>query len=403
MATQLLKFIPKHPNGYPFHLLSKPKTTSSQYVASRARDATFEKFMDHYKSLIKVIAIQDLILANPNKNPPSISLDFLSRLSQKLHLNKGARSFLRKYPHVFDFVDDGSKSGALIMLTKRAVEISEIEAAVIRESLPVVVERLVRVLSMSVSKSVPLRAIFKVWRELGLPDDFEESVIGRYPMLFQLCDGNEPNTHTLKLVASYRHDHFTAAVENWRVMECCKEDSKLDKSSIRYSFKQGFPPGMRLRKNFKAKVKEWQRLPYVGPYEEIGEKKKSKIGIVGFEKRAVAIVHEFMNLTVEKIIEVEKITHFRKWFGIDFNMRDLFLDHPGIFYLSVKGKRHTVFLREAYERGHLIDPNPIYEARRKLLDLVILGRHGLLAEPIESHEHCVDLQQDHFEQGNEIS
>ncbi|GAB2218876.1 hypothetical protein Droror1_Dr00002108 [Drosera rotundifolia] len=99
----------------------------------------------------------------------------------------------------------------------------------------------------------------------------------------------------------------------------------------------------------------------------------------------------------------EKITDFRKWFGSDFNMRDLFLDHPGIFYLSVKGKRHTVFLCEAYERGRLIDPNRIYEARRKLLDLVILGRHGLLAEPIESHEHCVDLQQDHIKQGTEIS
>ncbi|GAB2216090.1 hypothetical protein Droror1_Dr00023857 [Drosera rotundifolia] len=97
---------------------------------------------------------------------------------------------------------------------------------------------------------------------------------------------------------------------------------------------------MRLRKNFKAKVKEWQRLPYVGPYEEIGEKTKLKIGIMGFEKRAIAIVHEFMNLTVEKIIEVERITHFRKWFGIDFNTRDLFLDHSGIFFLSVKGKRH---------------------------------------------------------------
>jgi len=82
---------------------------------------------------------------------------------------------------------------------------------------------------------------------------------------------------------------------------------------------------------------------------------------------------------VEKMVEVEKISQHRKWFGIDLNIRDLFLDHPGIFYLSTKGKRHTVFLREAYERGCLIEPNPIYDARRRLLDLVVLGRRGLPA------------------------
>ncbi|KAI5599808.1 hypothetical protein BDE02_02G219800 [Populus trichocarpa] len=148
---------------------------------------------------------------------------------------------------------------------------------------------------------------------------------------------------------------------------------------MRYSFKHVYPPGMRLSKTFRAKVKEWQSLPYLGPYEDLMEKKKkTKAGLKGLEKRAVAIVHEFLSLTVEKMVEVEKISHFRNCFGIDMNIRDLFLDHPGMFYLSTKGKRHTVFLREAYERGRLIDPNPVYDVRRKLLDLVFLGRHDML-------------------------
>lgn len=134
---------------------------------------------------------------------------------------------------------------------------------------------------------------------------------------------------------------------------------------------------MKLSKDFRARLKEWQRLRYVGPYEEMGEVRRSKAGMKALEKRAVGIVHEFLSLTVEKMVEVEKISHFRKWFGIELNIRDLFLDHPGIFYLSTKGKRHTIFLREAYERGCLIEPNPIYDARRKLLELVILGRRGL--------------------------
>lgn len=354
------------------------KTTSAQYVASRARDPTFEKLMDKYKNLLKVIAIQDLILANPTNNPPSVSLDFLSRLSQKLHLNRGAASFLRKYPHIFHIFYDPVKCQPFCRLTDAANEISRQEAKAIVGSLPVVVDRLVRLLSMSITKSLPLRAVFKVWRELGLPDDFEDSVISRNSHLFRLCDGHEPNTHILNLVDGMPGDQFTSAVENWRVVECCKEDCGLDRTEMQFSFKQSYPPGMRLSKNFRAKVKAWQRLPYVGPYEEIGEKKGSKVGVMGMEKRAVAMVHEFLSLTVEKMVEVEKISHFRKCFGIDLNIRDLFLDHPGIFYLSTKGKRHTVFLREAYERGCLINPNPVYTVRRKLLDLVVLGRKGLL-------------------------
>ncbi|KAL2940490.1 Protein ROOT PRIMORDIUM DEFECTIVE 1 [Bienertia sinuspersici] len=351
--------------------------SSAQYVASRCRDATFEKYMDHYKKLVKVVAIQDLILANPNKNPPSVTVDFLSRLSQRLHLNRGAPSFLRRYPHIFEIFYDPKMCMPCCKLTNKVIEISKLEAAAINESLPLVVDRLVRILSMSISRSFPLRAVFKVWRDLGLPDDFEESVIARNPQLFVLCDGNEPNTHVLKLVPNYPSGHFTAAVEDWRVLECCKEDSKVNRAEIRYSFKQGFPSGMKLKKSFKTKIKQWQKLPYIGPYEVLGEKKRTKIGMKGLEKRAVAIVHEFMSLTVEKVVEVEKISHFRKWFGIDLNIRDLFLDHPGMFYLSNKGKRHTVFLREAYERGRLINSNPVYEARMKLLYLVMLERRGL--------------------------
>ncbi|KAL8206318.1 hypothetical protein R6Q57_009869 [Mikania cordata] len=373
------KFIKKITSRHPHLLLShRLKTTSSQYVASRFRDATFEKFMDNYKNLLKVISIQDLILANPN-NPPSVSVDFLSRLSQKLHLNRGATAFLCKYPRIFEIYYDPSLSKPYCKLTPTAMQISKEESAAIHITNPLVIDRLTRLLSMSLSKTLPLRAIFKVWRELGLPDDFEDSILSQNTHIFHVLDAHEPSTHLVKLVGTTpSFENFTAAVENWRIMECCKDDCNVDRTEMRYGFKHGYPPCMKLKKNFRAKVKEWQKLPYIGPYEEFPSvKKRSKTGVMEIEKRAVAIVHEFLSLTVEKTVEVEKISHFRKWFGIDLNMRDLFLDHPGMFYLSTKGKRHTVFLREAYERGCLIDPNPVYAVRRKLLDLVILGRRGL--------------------------
>ncbi|KAE9598860.1 hypothetical protein Lal_00022380 [Lupinus albus] len=384
MGTHILKFLSKHP--FRVSISIRSKTTSTQYVESRARDPTFEKLMEKYKELLKVVSIQDLILANPKNQ--SLSIEFLSRLSQRLHLNRGATAFLCKYPHIFDIYYDPAKSQPFCRLTDAALDVSRQEAKAIGDSMPIVIDRLVRILAMSASRTVPLRAIFKVWRELGLPDDFEDTVIAAKPNVFQLCDAHERNTHLLKLVdGALPSDHFKAAVEDWRVVECCKKDCSVDRTELQFSFKHGYPPGMRLSKNFRAKVKEWQSLPYVGPYEEVVGQKKSKAGMVASEKRAVSIVHEFLSLTVEKMVEVEKISQFRKWFGIDLNIRDLFLDHPGIFYLSTKGKRHTVFLREAYERRCLIEPNPVYDARRKLLDLVLLGRRGLPAVNSKPHDN----------------
>ncbi|TKY55760.1 ROOT PRIMORDIUM DEFECTIVE 1 protein [Spatholobus suberectus] len=103
-----------------------------------------------------------------------------------------------------------------------------------------------------------------------------------------------------------------------------------------FSFKHGYPPGMRLSKNFKAQVKEWQRLPYGGP-NVVASEKKSKAKMMAMEKQAMSIIHEFLSLTVEKMVKV------------DLNVRDLFLDHLGIFYLPIKGKWYTIFLKETYE------------------------------------------------------
>ncbi|EPS73708.1 hypothetical protein M569_01046 [Genlisea aurea] len=375
MATRILEKIKPWAGGR----LRRSKTSSAHYVASRPRDPTLEKLMEKYKNFLKVVAVQDLILASSDD---SVTLDFLSRLSQRLHLNRGPAAFLRKYPHVFHIFASPEEDlrRPRCTLTPAAYQIVREEAEAIGNSLPLAVARLVKLLSMSPTGKVPLRAVFKVWKELGLPDDFEDSVIAANPETFSLRTGNEINTHYLVL-NDRRDGGFIPAVENWRVAECCKGDSNLDRTTLRYSFKHSFPPGMILKKSFKAKVKEWQLLPYTGPYEDDDDTTttSSKHGKMRKEKRAVGIVHEFMNLTVEKMIEVEKMSHFRKWFGMELNVRDLFLDHPGMFYLSTKGKRHTVFLREAYERGCLIESNPVYAARRKLLNLVLMGRRGLPA------------------------
>ncbi|XP_060195937.1 uncharacterized protein LOC132625141 [Lycium barbarum] len=221
MLTHLLQKL-THKPPTPTILL-RHKTTSSEYVSSRNRDPTFEKLMDIYKNLFKVISIQDLILGTTT-NTNAVSIDFLNRLSQRLHLNN---DFLRKYPHIFHHP---TKLKPYSTLTQTALNITHQEAAAINADLQVVANRLVRLLSMSLTKELPLRAIFKVFRELGLPDDFEDSVILKKSILFALFDsGNEPNTHVLKLVEDVEKGELVAAVDDWRVIECCKEDCGVDK------------------------------------------------------------------------------------------------------------------------------------------------------------------------------
>lgn len=342
---------------------TRPKTTSAQHVAARSIDPTFEKLMDKYKHLFKVIAVQDLILASPNEALP---LPLLSSAAQRLHLNRGALAFLRSFPHVFS-LDFSFPSEPLIRLTPAATQISRLESAAAASSTGAAIDRLCRLLSMSPSRSVPLRAVFKVWRELGLPDDFEDSIIARNPQIFTLRDNpKEPNTHILHL--SIPSPRFTPAVDQWRSEE---------QVEVKYAFKQGFPPGMQLTKTFRSRLKEWQLMPYATPYDPNpigGEGDGGRARMARMEKRAVGVVHEFLSLTVEKMVEVEKVSQFRKWLGMEVNIRDLFLDHPGMFYLSTKGKRHTVFLREGYEKGRLIHPNPIYDARMQLFHLLLLGK-----------------------------
>ncbi|KAB2596645.1 protein ROOT PRIMORDIUM DEFECTIVE 1 [Pyrus ussuriensis x Pyrus communis] len=57
-------------------------------------------------------------------------------------------------------------------------------------------------------------------------------------------------------------------------------------------------------------------------------------------------------------------------------LKEFLLQHQGIFYISTRGnhgKLHTVYLREAYKKGELIEPNDLCLARRKLAELVLIS------------------------------
>ncbi|KAL2534919.1 Ubiquitin carboxyl-terminal hydrolase family protein [Abeliophyllum distichum] len=223
---------------------------------------------------------------------------------------------------------------------------------------------------MSVNGKIHLHAIRLIRRELGLPEDFRESIIRKYDTVFRLVD-----LEIVELIDRYENNEssgYVAEVEMWREREY--REKWLSEFETKYAFPINFPTGFKIVPGFREKLRNWQRLPYVKPYERMENVRiRTCGGVERYEKRAVGIIHELLCLMVEKMVEVERLAHFRKDLGVEVNIRELLLKQSGIFYVSTRGNVQMVYLREAYSKGCLVEPNPVYDVRRKMLELILLG------------------------------
>ncbi|XP_061344524.1 protein ROOT PRIMORDIUM DEFECTIVE 1 [Gastrolobium bilobum] len=345
----------------------KPIVSAQTRLEDRVRDTHLDKFMTHLKKLKLVLRIHHLMLNR--KRGAFVSLQLMSRWRNIVGLNVTVGSFLHEYPHVFEVFVQPLRRNLCCRITRRMKEMILLEEVAVRQQELEAVKRVKKLLMMAVNGTLHIHALRLMRRELGLPEDFRDSILGKYSGDFRLVD--------LEIVALVDRDDDNelgmAQVEKWREREYTEK--WLSEFETKFAFPINFPTGFKIERGFRDKLKSWQRLPYTKPYER---KEVIRVrtcgGIERYEKRAVAVLHELLSLTVEKMVEVDQLAHFRRDFAIEVNVRELLLSHPGIFYISTKGESQTVFLREAYRKGGLIEPNPVYTARRNMLDLVLLGR-----------------------------
>lgn len=286
--------------------------------------------------------------------------------------------FLRKYPHVFDVFTHPIRKNACFKFRPGFVDLLEEENDVVCGLEFENMVKIKKILMMSVNGSIHFHALRLTRREFGLTENFRECIVQKYGNVFKVVDMEVFELVDKDFVdCNDDNERFTAVaeVEKWREKEY--REKWLSEFEVKHAFPMNFPTGFKKEPGFKEKLKNWQRLTYLKPYEKMEvARARGRGGIQRYEKRAVAIIHELLCLTVEKMLEVQKLVHFRKDLGIEVNIRELLLKHPGIFYVSTKGNTQMVFLREAYSQGCLVEPNPIYEVRRKLLDLILLGRRS---------------------------
>lgn len=348
------------------------QSTSIPKKQQRVRDHGFDNYMEVEKKMRKVLKFQELILSQPNSMISSSRLDNLSRRLGFKQFEAG--KFILKFPHVFEIFEHPVQRILYCRLTHKAhLQIDQENQALIAQ-IPDAVTRLRKLILLSNNGRIRLEHVRIARKEFGLPDDFEFSVILKYPQFFRLFDANETRNKYIEIVEKHK-DLTVCAIERLREKEY--REKGTDAEDIRFSFIVNFPPGFKIGKYYKIAVWKWQRLPYWSPYEDVSDYDlRSLEAQKRMEKRAVAMIHELVSLTVEKKITLERIAHFRLAMNLPKKLKDLLLQHQGIFYISTRGnhgKLHTVFLREAYKKGELIEPNGLYLARRKLADLILLS------------------------------
>ncbi|KAF5737603.1 Ubiquitin carboxyl-terminal hydrolase family protein [Tripterygium wilfordii] len=360
----------------------KPADTAQTRLENRTRDLKLDKLVTHLKKLETILEIKHLM--DTRKRGRFVSVQLMSRWKNILGLNVGIGEFIHKYPHVFEVFSHRVKRNLCCRVTRNMRDLLREEESVMKECELDAVRRVKKLLMMSKQGRLHVQALRLIRRELGLPEDFRDAILGKYTEDFRLID-----LEIVELVDG-DEDLGVAEIEKWREKEY--REKWLSEFETRYAFPINFPTGFRIVAGFREKLRNWHRLPYMKPYER---KEVVRVrtcgGIERYEKRAVGMIHELLSLTVGKMVRAERLTHFRKDFGMEVNVREVLLKHPGIFYISTKGSSQIVFLREAYSKGHLVEPNPIYLVRRKMLDLVLLGcRNTTESRPEEKTEEKIE-------------
>jgi len=232
-----------------------------------------------------------------------------------------------------------------------------------------IVERLSKVLMMTKSGSAPLQSIYHLKWDMGLPVNFHNGLISKYPDHFRIEKGLN-GVPTLMLV-QWREEYAVSALQRRaEKSEVGNQYRQFKKGQTALAFPMSFPRGYGAQKKVKAWMDEFQKLPYISPYEDSTRiDPNSEL----MEKRVVGLLHEFLSLTIHKKTKRNYLRSLREELNLPHRFTRIFTRYPGIFYLSLKCKTTTVTIREGYVRGKLADPHPLARIRDKFYHVMRIG------------------------------
>ncbi|XP_068643995.1 protein WHAT'S THIS FACTOR 9, mitochondrial [Aristolochia californica] len=290
-----------------------------------------------------------------------LSARILSPQQKLLGLTVPVLRFLRRYPTLFqEFSDPKYSNLPCFRLTDTARFLDSQEQAIHQTNESDIVERLSRFLMMSNSKQIPLQCITPLKWDLGLPDDYVKTIVPKFPNHFQVIK-RQDRLPCLGLVG-WREEFAVSTLQRNAEISNLSHSYRDFKRGTSLAFPMNFPRGYGSQKKVRAWMDEFQKLPYISPYENSSQIDPDSDLM---EKHVVGVLHELLSLTIHKKTKRNYLRCLREEFNLPHKFTRVFTRYPGIFYLSLKCKTTTVSLKEGYQRGKLVDPHPLARIREK--------------------------------------
>lgn len=312
----------------------------------------------HNSTLLKpVIAVKNVIIQEPSG---SIPISAVSKRGLQFDIHVKVARFLRQYPSIFEEFTGPMYNLPWFRLTQEAVEIDRQERIVYEECREELRERLRTFILMSKDKVLPLKVVKGMEWYLGLPSDFLEHAEVSLDGSFRFVDMEEGlkglavESEGRKVFSTLQRNAMKKGVYSGEPME-----------AIEFPL---FPSkGLRLRRKIEDWINEFQKVPYVSPFEDYSLlDPTSDIA----EKRVVGFLHELLSLFVEHSAERRKLLCLKKYFGLPQKVHRAFERHPHMFYLSFKNKTCTAILKEAFQDKYAIEEHPLLKVRKKYIKLM---------------------------------
>ncbi|XP_059432829.1 protein WHAT'S THIS FACTOR 1 homolog, chloroplastic [Corylus avellana] len=288
---------------------------------------------------------------------------------------------IEKYPSIF-CVDGGNRTPPSVRLTDKAQKIASEEADARKLMEPILVKNLRKLLMLSVDCCVPLEKIEFIESELGLPNDFKKSLIPKYPEFFTVKDVNGKAYLHLEnwdssLAVTAREERLACeGVMHSSVGPRKVRISKDGNYQGPYAFRMDFPAGFRPNMSYLEELEKWQKMEFPSPYLNARrfEAKDPKA-----RKRVVAVLHELLSLSMEKRMTSAQLDAFHSEYLLPSRLLLCLIKRQGMFYITNRGARSTVFLKEAYGGSNLIDKCPLLLFYDKIVSLSgrrVMNLHG---------------------------
>ncbi|GAB2224378.1 hypothetical protein Drorol1_Dr00005134 [Drosera rotundifolia] len=370
-----------------FTLIHRSMTTSKR-VRDRSKNKRIQNLeiaTEKWKIFSKIHLLLETLTSEPEHVAPITTLD---RLRRQINLPRPHKlsDFLRKSPKLFELCRD-RKGTTWVGLTQMGEDLLEEEERLIGENEDKAAEYVTRFLMMAVENRVRVDKIAHFRRDLGLPTDFRERWVNKYPELFRVVRSDDDDGLECLELVEWRKE--------WAVTELEKKVAATGGGDgggngrpgmLSLAFPLKYPPNYKKLFRYGGKIAHFQKREYLSPY---GDARGLMAGSLEFDKRAVAIMHELLSFTLEKRLVTDHLTHFRQEFVMPQKLMRLLLKHFGIFYVSERGRRYHVFLTEAYDGLELVDKSPLVLWREKVQSLI--GYRGK-KKKIETFDELSDLE-----------